>query len=271
MKANFETGLKICSKCRRELSIEMFNKNKRTFDGLEYHCRDCKKQIRQSNPQVYIKSGKKYRENHKEEIKQYSSQYYLNNKEVIQKRNESYELSEKGKEVRQNIVKRRRVSGKANEYNKRYFSTEKGKEVKRKIYEKRKEEGKINQYVWLKRRKDSSFALRHNLRSRINQAINRNFKSGHTLELLGCSIDYLRDYLEKQFESGMSWDNYGEWHIDHIIPCSYFDLTDPIQQRICFNYRNLQPLWGKENDSKGAFVPEDVEDFVKAIKEDLEL
>jgi hypothetical protein len=62
----------------------------------------------------------------------------------------------------------------------------------------------------------------------------------------------LRAHLEHQFKDGMTWDNHGEWHIDHIKPCVQFDLTDPEQQKECFHYTNMQPLWAFENQSKGA-------------------
>lgn len=66
----------------------------------------------------------------------------------------------------------------------------------------------------------------------------------------------------------MSWNNYGKngWEIDHIIPCSYFDLTKEENQRICFNYRNLQPLWASENNTKKAKVPDNVEELVEFFK-----
>ena len=70
------------------------------------------------------------------------------------------------------------------------------------------------------------------------------------MDLVGCDINYLRKHLEKQFEPLMSWDSYGKWHVDHIIPVTKFDLTDPEQQKICFHYTNLQPLWGEENMKK---------------------
>jgi hypothetical protein len=94
--------------------------------------------------------------------------------------------------------------------------------------------------------------LIRNLRRRLNHVLRGVHKSAHTMELIGCSIEQLKEYLEKQFQSGMSWENYGEWHVDHIRPCASFDLTDPDQQRVAFNYRNLQPLWAKDNLSKGA-------------------
>ena len=72
-----------------------------------------------------------------------------------------------------------------------------------------------------------------------------------------------------QFEPGMTWDNYGEWQIDHIIPCSYFDLTKEENQRICFNYRNLQPLWASENNKKKAKVPDNVEEIVEFLRKEI--
>lgn len=76
-------------------------------------------------------------------------------------------------------------------------------------------------------------------------------------ELIGCSVEFLRDYLELQFKENMTWENYGKgigkWSIDHIIPCAYFDLTKVEEQRKCFHYSNLQPLWVSENSSKGSY------------------
>ncbi|MEN6491809.1 MAG: hypothetical protein ABFC85_07435 [Rectinema sp.] len=98
--------------------------------------------------------------------------------------------------------------------------------------------------------------MRSNLRTRINGAIRIRAKSGHSIELLGCSIAQLMMHLESQFKNGMSWENWGRggWHIDHIRPCASFDLAVPAQQRQCFHYSNLQPLWARENISKGARV-----------------
>jgi hypothetical protein len=81
-------------------------------------------------------------------------------------------------------------------------------------------------------------------------------KCKKTLELLGCSLEEARNYIQSKFKEGMTWENYGlyGWHIDHIIPCASFDLKDPEQQKKCFNYTNLQPLWWHENLSKGANI-----------------
>lgn len=107
-------------------------------------------------------------------------------------------------------------------------------------------------YQRLRRAVDPNFRLLQNLRAGISRTILRNQKVSATLELVGCSLDELRAHLKKQFTRDMSWDNYGEWHIDHIRPCSSFDLTKASEQKKCFNYRNLQPLWAKDNLIKGA-------------------
>jgi len=92
--------------------------------------------------------------------------------------------------------------------------------------------------------------LAKNLRTRIWWALKAK-KRNKTKELIGCSIEFLMGYLASKFTAKMSWDNYGQWHIDHIKPCSSFDLTIFKQQKICFNYKNLQPLWAFDNLSKG--------------------
>lgn len=93
------------------------------------------------------------------------------------------------------------------------------------------------------------------LRRRLVEAVRqkRGHKSANTVALLGCTIPELRARLESLFAPGMSWDNYGPltWHIDHIKPCAKFDLTQPDQQRACFHYTNLQPLWAGDNILKG--------------------
>lgn len=109
--------------------------------------------------------------------------------------------------------------------------------------------------VWRREREktDLNFRIRLRLRSRLNRALKGVRKEAPTMVLVGCSVEELRTHLEQQFAPGMSWDNYGQpgWEIDHIKPCASFDLRDPEQQRKCFHFTNLQPLWGIENSRKG--------------------
>jgi hypothetical protein len=101
---------------------------------------------------------------------------------------------------------------------------------------------------------DENYRLHQVLRNRTNRALRLKSykKSAPVLELLGCPLDVARRHIEAQFAEGMSWENSSEWHIDHIRPCASFDLSDPVQQRECFHYSNLQPLWAQENLRKGA-------------------
>jgi hypothetical protein len=101
--------------------------------------------------------------------------------------------------------------------------------------------------------KNPQFRIKNSLRRRVREAIKKYpnaRKVDRTMNLIGCSIEYLIAYLESKFQEGMNIDNYGKWHIDHIRPCSSYDLDDPQQQRECFNYKNLQPLWAKDNLEK---------------------
>ena len=100
---------------------------------------------------------------------------------------------------------------------------------------------------------DPQFKIRHRLRTRIGNAIKaqRGTKSKKFIELLGCTAKEAYVYIESLFKDGMTWDNYGLWHIDHIRPCSSFDLTSEEQQKQCFHFSNLQPLWAEDNLRKG--------------------
>lgn len=97
---------------------------------------------------------------------------------------------------------------------------------------------------------DPSYRLTVLNRSRISSALKGKLKNTSTITMLGCSIEELKIHIEKQFLKGMHWGNRGKWHIDHIKPCSKFDLVDPKQQAICFHYTNLQPLWAIDNIKK---------------------
>ena len=90
-------------------------------------------------------------------------------------------------------------------------------------------------------------------------------KCDSSSELLGISYQGLKEWLEAQFTEGMTWENRSDWHIDHRVPCDAFDMTVPEQQRICFWYRNLQPLWAKDNlEKSNTYRVEDKQALVSA-------
>ena len=72
------------------------------------------------------------------------------------------------------------------------------------------------------------------------------------MELSGCSKEELYTFLEAEFSEGMTWENYGKWHVDHIRPCASFNLEDVEEQKKCFHWTNLQPLWAVDNIRKGS-------------------
>ena len=135
------------------------------------------------------------------------------------------------------------------EYNKKFYS-------KHKEYHKKYEvryRGRRRELDFLRRRSDPQYRLNKNISRYINLAL-RGYKAGRRWsELVGYTIGELKKHLEKQFKDGMCWENYGEWHIDHIIPKSVFNFTKSEHEdfKRCWDLLNLQPMWAKENQSKG--------------------
>ena len=168
--------------------------------------------------------------------------------------------------------------------NKTYRDNNKDKERTRcKSYRnEHKEQGKIYQQNWqtfnrdkcrtytknykkrhksrliIKYNNDFNLKLKCNIRRRILLVLKGIGKSQNTLNLLGCTIPEVKSYLESKFLPGMTWENHGVhgWHIDHIIPCAFFILTDYQEQKFCFHYTNLQPLWAKDNLKKSDIIPQ---------------
>lgn len=106
-------------------------------------------------------------------------------------------------------------------------------------------------YCKERRRDDPSFRILGALRSRLQKALKSQSASklDRSADLLGCSAIDLKLHIESQFTDGMTWENYGlhGWHVDHIKPCNKFNLTIDEEQKECFHYSNLQPLWAKDN------------------------
>lgn len=153
---------------------------------------------------------------------------------------------------REKVLARGKLRNKDPEYKKRK------KEYDKKYWKKNKKRLTLIKIkrTKIRRKTDPTFRITDNLRRRINAAmrgigIKRNKKS---LDLLGVpDMEFFWNYLEKKFKKGMTRKNYGQWHIDHIIPCFAFDLSKEEEQMKCFHYTNLQPLWASENLSKNKF------------------
>lgn len=167
--------------------------------------------------------------------------------------------SQKNKEKRREYSKRHYRANKEKIKQYQLDNKERFAERKKAHYQKNKERLiKANTCRKQERIKtDINFKLATRLRSRLGCALFRakTKKWSSHIKNLGCTIEYLKDYLASKFTEGMTWDNYGinGWHIDHIKPLSAFNLTDPEQQKLACHYTNLQPLWAKDNLQKGAF------------------
>jgi hypothetical protein len=185
--------------------------------------------------------NKKYYIKNKEKIKLQTKKYYHNNWKICNERRDKWK--EKNREKMLKYWK---------EYHKEYIK--KYPNRSKEYYSKNKEK-MIQQTTKSKKYRyhnDTNFRLKSILSARISQALLHNYKSQRTMELIGCKLDDLKAHLENKFQPGMSWKNHkiDTWHIDHIVPCDSFNLEDPEEQKKCFHYTNLQPLWAIDNIRK---------------------
>ena len=207
---------KICSKCNIEKKICDFHKWKFGPDGYKRECKECRKYETKT--------------------------YYSKNNEKIKLRVSKYRISnpEKVKEVRKKIYERDK--DRILLVNKTY------RENNRK---------KLNEHQNNRKLNDPIFKLKHNMssRMRIFMKSNKITKRNRTFNIVGCTPEYLKEHLEKQFKKGMSWENHGlfGWHIDHIIPLSSANNEEEVY-KLC-HYSNLQPLWAIDNMKKGSKTP----------------
>tara|TARA_B100000029_G_scaffold41084_1_gene38243 strand:+ start:3956 stop:4495 length:540 start_codon:yes stop_codon:yes gene_type:complete len=173
--------------------------------------------------------------------KEYSREYYLKNKDRMKEISRKWRRKNKEYFIAYRLKNKERMKGYKKKYNKEYRlkNIERMKEYR-------------NQYERERRKTDPNWKLRANLRIRIVEALKGSTKSKRTMELIGCTIDELWTHLESKFTNGMTRENHGIWHVDHIKACAKFDLSDPVQQGQCFHYTNLQPLWALDNMKKGA-------------------
>ena len=176
------------------------------------------------------KSRLKYYKKNKEKILNYQKEFRNKNKKLIAKRNKNWRIN--NKEKKKKIDQNYRIK------NRKKLSAQKllwAQKIGRK-----------------RRRNNPQTRMRDNLSKRLNKILKERkiIKSQKMQNLIGCSSKKLFEHLSKLFKPSMKWENYGKWHVDHIIPCSSFDLTNVKEQKICFNYKNLQPLWAIENLKK---------------------
>jgi hypothetical protein len=218
---------KFCKKCGKEKPISEFWGNHKGKDGLAHQCKECAKKYcrqhyQQSDAARNIKA--EYREQHRLELREKARAAYYENKEA---------LLEQKKEYTQ------RTKGHRHDYNQQYYLRTKDRQIQHKIEA---------------RRRDVKKRISHTFSSRMRIALASGKKGRPWENLVGYTVDDLKKHLEKQFSKGMTWGNYGEWHIDHKIPVAVFNFKsfEDIDFKRCFALSNLQPMWALENISKGA-------------------
>lgn len=217
----------ICKYCGTEDISKFKVKPNGKYRNRERTCVDCKKQAKieydkrryNENSDKIIANVKLYRLNNLDTIKMRKKEY--NNRSDVKHRTKEYhKLYRKTYKVRRNILEKERLST------------------------------------------DPSYAMTKRLRNNLLMAVKKqpkchNRKPASVFDLLGCDLAFFKSYFESKFVDGMTWElfcNSDIIHIDHIIPCCNFDLSDIDQAKVCFHYTNLQPLWKWDNLSKGSKI-----------------
>lgn len=217
---------KICSICDVEKNVNDFHMRKDSKDGLRNECKICSRhRINQ------------YREKNKEKVNKWNRETYYRNIDSHKLTKKKYRDTHK--EEQKNRAKKYR---------------ENNGEIIKKYYQDNQERlNKIALFRITQRRKNNKlFSLICSVRSRVNGFLKNNniTKKNKTFNIVGCTPEFLKEYIEHKFIEGMSWDNYGRngWHVDHITPLSSAKNEDEIYE-LC-HYTNLQPLWAKDNIKK---------------------
>jgi len=214
--------LKKCSKCREEKEICLFSKNKSKKDGLDCKCKECDKYLRLVNQERI----KRYRKQNEKKHREYLKEYRKKNKDLLaKKKKEDYLLN------KEKIAEKR----------KKWYEKNKDIVIKKQVERQRN-----------KRQTDPIYKFKKNARSLINHSFKRGTnqfsKKAKTEQILGCTIEEFRSYIESKFTEGMSFKNHGEWHLDHIIPLSIAITEEEIIK--LNHYSNFQPLWAEDNLKK---------------------
>ena len=220
--------MKICSKCKQTKNLCEFTKDKNKKDGLFLYCKECKKSV-----------AKKEYEKNKVRILNYQKEYYKENTNEIKVR------------VKKDYLEKQK--DKLN-YQKEYYQQNINKKLEYAKQYRQDNKKNRNKYESNRKQNDPIYKLKHLVRNRISKflTIKRLNKKHTTFELVGCSPSELKLFLEQRFTDGMSWDNQGEWHIDHKIPLASAKTEEELY-KLC-HFTNLQPLWATENIKKGSKI-----------------
>jgi hypothetical protein len=243
---------KICSKCKILKPQTDFFKQSTSKDGLKSQCKTCISEYYQSikhtskspeNIDRIKKNKARYRAKNSEKIKKSAKEYYEKNSDA--RLAYSKEYRNKNRELINERARERWNMNDKNLNKQREYRTKNKLKVNElaKKYQKEKRLNPVNKTIM-----NISRSIRSGL-TYISET-----KSSKTNDILGCSINEFKNYLSSKFVNGMSFDNYGEWHLDHIIPISFGRTKEEIIQ--LNHYTNFQPLWKEDNFAKGCKLTE---------------
>jgi hypothetical protein len=259
--------MKICKKCSINKDLSNFSKCKSNKDGLNNWCKDCNKIYLKNhylknkdlysnrskenyklNSEKVKEKSKNWRIENKEYTKEYFKKYYLENKDILSEYKKEHYSNNKDKYLSKSKKQREDKPEEYSEYLKRwrFENPEYNKNYLKKWFEDNPEKRRTY-FENFKTSKPHIIAWRRVLQNTLSRIGAK--KSNSTIEMLGYSANDLKTHLENLFMENMSWENYGEWHIDHKIPVSKFDKETPMN--IVNGLDNLQPLWAFDNLSKG--------------------
>lgn len=200
-----------------------------------------------ANPEPFREAVRKWRARNPEAEKGKWKEYYKNNREEL---------------IKKRMAWAKRNPEKVRATRRRKYQRHKDKILASNLKWRTENQDKHRQtqsaYVKNRRADDHIYKLACQLRARVSTALRKQYaiKCKKTMDLIGCTPQFLKSYLEAKFQHGMTWENHGPyWQIDHIIPLSKFNLCDPDEQRMGFHYSNCQPLVRSENIRKSDTMP----------------
>ena len=222
-----------------------------------------KAEYRLKNSDKLRKQKAEYRLKNSDKLRKRDAEYRRKNAEKLRKRSAEYRLKNPDKVRKRQAEYRRKNADKVRKWQAEYRRKNADKLLKQEAEYRRKNPDKLRKWsaeYRLKnadkvRKRDAEYRKKPEVRivdiqrDRLKSIVKSTSVSRH--EMTGCTPSQLRQHIESQFAKGMTWQNQGRWHLDHIMPCSAFDLTNPEQVKVCFNWQNLRPIWAKKNLRKG--------------------
>jgi hypothetical protein len=244
---------KVCSKCKQLLPLEAFGKLATSKSGCRSRCKKCEAEEKREYDQT-DKAKAARRAWRQTEAGKASDKMY-NDSPAHKAAVRAYQATDRGKEIAKKVKAKMKENGKLQAIIARYHLTDKYKaKIIRDNHKPNSKE--IQQRYYLKRRLEAGTKLCDAMKASIYAALKAK-KNGRKWEsLVGYTLEELMEHVEAQFKPGMTWANYGKWHLDHVIPrvahC-YEDSNDSDFKR-CWALENLQPLWASENKVKSAKI-----------------